>query len=279
MDCFSPVWLHSEQMFVPCGRCNFCLQSRRLDWAFRIQREQKNSISSNFITLTYADEYIPIEPGTGTPQLDKSDLQKFFKRLRKINEKYSRKAAHRIRYYAVGEYGSETKRPHYHIILFNAQRKTIERLDSAWKIGNIHKGRCTPSSIGYVAGYTINDFDINGTIQKPFSVMSRRPGIGANYISANGHYHRGYDEQGKQKFYIVDNGTKRRLPRYYKDRIFTREEKEAYNTDLEVTRNIEREAEYARLAKYNSDPYNYYQMCRTYSHDLIAKMSKKNKFL
>ena len=64
--------------------------------------------------------------------LQKSDLQKFFKRLRK-------KTHEKISYYAVGEYGDNTQRPHYHIILFNAIPRIVE---AAWSIDTCSNGHC-----------------------------------------------------------------------------------------------------------------------------------------
>lgn len=282
MNCFRPQWLHSEQTFVPCGTCNFCLQARRMDWAFRLQIEKKNSISSHFITLTYADEYLPINTALNKATLDKTDLQKFIKRLRKANEKYRAKNARRIRYYAVGEYGTETERPHYHIILFNAQRKTIERLENTWKIGQIHKGRVTPASIGYVAGYTINRFETYGKLAKPFAVMSRGgrygKGIGFDYVNANKNYHK-TAEQSEHKWYIVDDGIKRRLPRYFANKIFNGFDKEYHKNELEPILYQEKQSELERLKKFHDDPQSYYEQCRTYKHELIFKNSKKQHTL
>jgi len=57
------------------------------------------------LNLTYDDAHLPKHG-----QLHKDHLQKFFKRLRKAGFKF--------RYVASGEYGDETRRPHFHIALF-----------------------------------------------------------------------------------------------------------------------------------------------------------------
>lgn len=57
------------------------------------------------LNLTYDDDNLP-----KYGQLVKADLQKFFKRLRKSGYKF--------RYVASGEYGEQTRRPHFHIALF-----------------------------------------------------------------------------------------------------------------------------------------------------------------
>lgn len=63
-------------------------------------------MESYFITLTYSEKNIP-----ENMSLEKSHLQKFFKRLRK-------QLTSKVRYFAVGEYGTKKGRPHYHVILF-----------------------------------------------------------------------------------------------------------------------------------------------------------------
>lgn len=95
---------------VPCGKCPPCLQRRTAEWCFRIFQESKTHLSASFITLTY--EKPPITPN-GFMTLHTPDFQKFMKRLRKLHPRGTR-----IKYYAVGEYGTERKRPHYHAILF-----------------------------------------------------------------------------------------------------------------------------------------------------------------
>lgn len=58
-----------------------------------------------FLTLTYDNDHLPKHG-----QLIKRDLQLFFKRLRK--------SAGRFRYVACGEYGEQSRRPHFHVALF-----------------------------------------------------------------------------------------------------------------------------------------------------------------
>ena len=72
----------------------------------RCTHERTCHAGAFFLTLTYAESRLP-ENGS----LRSKDLQLFFKALR-------RRVKERIRYFAVGEYGSETKRPHYHALLY-----------------------------------------------------------------------------------------------------------------------------------------------------------------
>ena len=109
-----------------------------------------------------------------------------------------------IRYYAVGEYGSKTYRPHYHAIIFgyfpedadivkyNSKGQHLYHsatLAKIWKHGEVMIGACSAQTMFYTASYvTGKQLGFNSyawydamSIERPFSVMSRRPGIGYQY--------------------------------------------------------------------------------------------------
>lgn len=96
-----------EEMSVPCGRCIGCRLEYSRKWAIRCCNEASLYNDNCFVTLTYDDKHLP-----SNKSLLKRDLQLFLKRLRK-------KFGEGIRFFACGEYGDETLRPHYHMILFN----------------------------------------------------------------------------------------------------------------------------------------------------------------
>lgn len=195
-------------MVVPCGNCSFCTATKRSDWATRLEYESKLHVVKKFITLTYANAHLKWDKGNS--QLCKSDLQKWFKRVRKTGA--------RIRYFAVGEYGSTTYRPHYHILLFGDVSDEVIR--SSWKFGHVHIGQVTQASIMYCLGYIINgkSWKMRHDRVRPFSLMSRKPGLGANYLSkAMIEWHK-----SDRKNYVLVDGVKRHLPRYYKCKIFSK---------------------------------------------------------
>lgn len=207
MECLKPVYLSKQDMVVPCGKCAFCAATRRSDWATRLEYEARLHLCKKFVTLTYANPHL--KWAHGNPQLDKSDLQKWFKRVRKAG-------AH-IRYYAVGEYGSNTYRPHYHIILFGDVSDDLIR--SSWPLGQVHIGTCTQASIQYTLGYLVNKRWTHTHHRiPPFSLMSRKPGLGANYLTtAMKEWHK-----SDRRNYVLVDGVKRHLPRYYKTKLFSK---------------------------------------------------------
>ena len=144
-----PIYKFQE---IPCGKCIACRLEYSKQWANRCMLEAREHEENQFITLTYADEYLPKTKGINieTGEIDyeyatlkPEDLQKFMKDLRRYYEyhydwKYKEHEVlpfdnwdrHEnghfykvdnwgIRFYACGEYGTEKERPHYHIIAFN----------------------------------------------------------------------------------------------------------------------------------------------------------------
>lgn len=208
MECISPRYLTKQEMSVPCGRCAFCLATKRSDWVQRLAVEWKHSSGSCFVTLTYANPHLTWK--NGQSQLVKADLQKWFKRVRK--------AGYRFRYYAVGEYGSQTYRPHYHVLVFGSVPEHAIR--KAWDKGTVHIGQITLASCGYCCKYVINskDWKMKKGREKPFAIMSRKPGIGSQYLTkAMVAWHK-----SDRKNYMISDGQKRHLPRFYKEKIFSK---------------------------------------------------------
>lgn len=243
MNCFHPIPLprpggrgQADLISVPCGKCIPCLSKNRSQWSFRLEQELKESISAFFVTLTYNDENLK-------NSLVKRDIQLFLKRLRKASqaavlndlppnhilvskkEKVSQIALKgpNLRYYLVGEYGTKTFRPHYHLILFNLCKEHSSLIEKSWQMGHVHIGKVTPSSIAYVTKYVItkNEYTWEKEIA-PFAMMSLKPGLGSNYLKTTTDYHK----NGLISHVTLPGGKKQTMPRYYKNKIFNSYEKE-----------------------------------------------------
>lgn len=260
MECINPRYLVDRDIEVPCGKCGFCCATKRSDWSFRLEYELRRYDDSSFVTLTYAPGQMTCVKGV--PQLMVEDLQKFYKRLRKRGLTF--------RYYSVGEYGSQTYRPHYHVIFFGHVPE--QELNESWGKGLVHVGQVTPASVAYCCKYLINSksaFMSKGRIP-PFSTMSRRPGIGATYLN------RDMIEWHKSglKGYAIRDGKKIHLPRYYRDKIFTQREKWVMNT-LGHRESLEQlRKELKRLARYHDNPLDYYEAMRK---QMAARIRQKGR--
>lgn len=194
-----------RRLLLPCRHCVGCRLSKSREWANRVLMEHQYHESSWFLTLTYDDEHLPpaypVDPATGEilsvhATLVKRDLQLFFKRLRFSGQK--------VRYYAAGEYGTQTYRPHYHLLVFGLvlddlkpikrnfagdQYFTSDYIASLWPMGYHILGKVTWQSAAYVARYTMKKatkgydkryYDKAG-IEPEFQTMSLKPAIGKQF--------------------------------------------------------------------------------------------------
>jgi len=232
MKCLSPISIprHNGQgakdrIQVPCSKCVSCIEAKRSQWTIRLKEELKVSSSALFLTLTYNDENIVVNDNDEGVLL-KRHIQLFLKKLRRKFD-YAKKQ-YKIRYFVIGEYGTQTQRPHYHMILFNVPLHQEQYIVASWDLGFVHFGTVEMASIHYCTGYLLQ---INEDIEnrpKAFALMSK--GLGRSYINRMNDYHA--DTQNFQ--YTFFDGVKAPLPRYYKDKIFSSADKERNNMKVQI---------------------------------------------
>jgi len=153
---------------------------RRQEWAGRILLERTQHADASFVTLTYEDKHLTYSGAAGLPSLYPRDLTLYLKTLR-----------HRFRtpfrYFACGEYGSDTKRPHFHVVLFGQEEVYDEhKISQTWGKGSVKLSELNTVRAKYVAKYTTKkqtsqDAYSDGRAPE-FSRMSRKPGVGLTVI-------------------------------------------------------------------------------------------------
>lgn len=222
----------TEWMALPCGKCPGCLKRRTSGWSFRLVKEGERAQTALFVTLTYNTKYVPLTKN-GYMTLNKRDIQTFMKRLRKLSDK-------KLKYYVCGEYGSKRFRPHYHMIIFNANAEYVEKAWSQYQaglgyvpFGDIFIGDVNEASIGYTLKYMQKPGQIpkhkNDDRLKEFSLMSK--GLGANYITDNmAKWHK--NDLLNRMYVPMKDGKKIAMPRYYKDKLYSETQKLSINNHL-----------------------------------------------
>lgn len=199
----------AKSYMVPCGKCAFCLTNRRSSWMFRIHHEMRTQeYKGHFLTLTYDEKHVK-RVGKRL-SLRFRDVQLFLKKVRK--------SGYYAKYVCVGEYGPQTKRPHYHMLLWT-DCSTVD-LDKLWQYGSIHFGRLSMASAMYTLKYIIQpkQKEEDG-IEKTRAQFSK--GLGLGYLTKEMYDHLTWDFDEPQLFDVID-GRKVALPRYYRTKIFTR---------------------------------------------------------
>lgn len=239
MECVKMIYIRQgENTYkVPCGKCGFCLANKRSQWMFRVYQEMKSQGNPGwFITLTYNEKYVR-RVADGRLSLRFKDVQLFFKRIRR--------AKFYAKYICVGEYGSKTNRPHYHLLLWTDC--PASKLQDLWisastmeRLGELHFGRITMESAMYtlkyiiqpkqsdVDGVTITKKNEHGGIERTRAQFSK--GIGLDYLSSAVYDYHTFDCDSPVFLSMVD-GRKVSLPRYYRYKIFTKYQRRQMRVD------------------------------------------------
>lgn len=222
----------SIEMVLPCGVCPGCKLDRAADLQTVMICEGLSHPCSLMVNVTYDDANLPPDMS-----VNRVDPVSFIKRLRAWVD-YTFKGR-KIRYFVAAEYGSNTKRPHYHFIIFGLSLQDFpdvqfykksgnyclyksEKLNALWGKGFVNFGVAVPGGMGYTAGYLTKKIgsspdDIryrrtNILTGETWQVMpefhSRSAGLGRDFIRK----HRDDLRSG----YLVFEGQRRRIPPYFR---------------------------------------------------------------
>ena len=250
-----------QKWLVPCGQCDDCRRDQAHEWSNRLVLESlaQGEDRSWFVTLTYDDDHMPTDficdRQNGSVGLKgvlrMSDVSAWLKRLRnKLNEPG-------IRFYAAGEYGDSTRRPHYHVILFASlpDARPVRPVDGdrfvalppgtmfsqiiedTWKLGGTSVSPANLYTMSYVAGYVTKK--LSGKFEQDYqqlvkllqlehpelheqprerALMSRRPGIGVPYLEQ----HMTECETGRVAVPVPHGAMQMKVPRLFESRMTDR---------------------------------------------------------
>lgn len=268
---------------IPCKQCIGCRLERSRQWANRCSLEMGLHEKNCFVTLTYDDDNLPLNPAIIGQKIDidtgevwyeysddefvntlkLEDLQNFMKGLRReINKKpdgekgkYYKKGDQefkQVRFFASGEYGSNSRRSHYHIILFGYYPDDIQpykvsdlgytyytsdTLNRIWKKGFVVVADASWETAAYTARYIMKKqtgknakFYEENNILPEFCTMSRNPGIGFSWYNDHKKCYAGFSDK-----VLPSVGDKRHFNRI---RYFDKLLQEEYPFDMETLKTI-----------------------------------------
>ncbi len=177
-----------HRFFIPCGHCKDCDEVYQASWAFRLRVELEHLAMQGwqiaFATLTYKDLCLPHMPPCVFKEkikyksvqcFSRTDATNFIHALRSyLWREYHLEGQLRLRYFLCSEFGSHTKRSHYHLVLAFPPcvdaRKVFRKVHLLWE----PKGHVFPR-------YFDGGFDSKGYKHKPFVVTSAS--AAARYIA------------------------------------------------------------------------------------------------
>ena len=182
MQCMNGIYVKKQGQVVPCSQCMACRINKGRKWTARILMEQMSTPwRCYFQTFTYNDEALPLAQNTDyVPTLRKKPF------LQWLNNQT--KAIGPFRYYAVGEYGDNYGRPHYHVALFPSGDSQVHELRMRWRksYGFTDEIELTDGLARYLAQYATkkltswDDTRLEENQEPEFRESSKRPPLGAD---------------------------------------------------------------------------------------------------
>lgn len=251
-----------------CGKCPNCLKRRVDHWAFRISYHARFVKHIYFVTLTY-ETGIDVTPN-GLFTLTPDHFRNYMKRIRKdMGQNKNTPENEKVKYIVTGEYGAKRKRPHFHAIILNVP---IEQLQKHWQYGIVDIRPFNLSRTAYVFKYTQKG---NKRRKLEHSRDDRVPeyvnfsqGLGQMWLTDK--HIRYHKENIANPTITLPTGERISIPRYYKNKMFTDEERQRIADQM------------MELANKEYDPTEHLspaeqQMLLQWKNEKIRLMNKKSK--
>lgn len=220
-----------EKITTNCGWCKECRAKIANDWKIRLTEEIKNDKTAVFITLTFSPESINkleneihlkkwrgIENENGELLTDINIIAAYAVRM--WCERWRKRIKKAPKHWLITELGhTSSERIHLHGLIWGSK----ELIEKTWQYGQIYCGNWVDErTINYIMKYVTKlDSDHKGYKQR----IITSKGIGKKYVEDKKYYHR-YNGEKTIKKYKTSNGREISLPRYYKEKLWSEEERQ-----------------------------------------------------
>lgn len=217
---------------VGCGKCIECRKQKARSWQIRLLEDIKKHKNGKFITLTFSNESIwKITQQLENKEATGYDLDNAIatKAVRLFVERWRKKYKKSVRHWLVTELGHNgTENIHLHGILWT--NESYENIAKIWQYGFIwpkpeHKQQTwvNNQTINYIIKY-VNKTDEDHKTYK--SIILTSPQIGANYMERTDWKNNTFKQTQTNETYKTPTGHKINLPIYYRNKIYTEEQRE-----------------------------------------------------
>ncbi len=223
---------------VGCGKCIECKKQKARAWQVRLHEEIRHDNKGKFVTLTFSDESIKklSENITGVTGYN-LDNEIATIGTRRFLERWRKKYKKSVKHWFITELGGNgTENIHIHGIIWTNE---IEEISKIWKYGIVTIGErkynngiaMNNSSLGYVNEKTINYIIkyVNKPDEKHPNYNSKiltSAGIGNKYLDRIDSKQNKYKGTKTDETYKTRQGIKLNMPIYYRNKIYTEEERE-----------------------------------------------------
>jgi len=209
---------------VGCGKCIECKKKKARDWTVRLNEEIRENKNGKFITLTFSDESIK-KLSEEIKGLNGYELDNEIATLaiRRFLERWRKKYKKSVRHWLATELGGNgTENIHMHGIIWTNESK--ETINEIWKYGHTWQGEyVNEATINYIVKYISK---VDEKHKEYNSKILTSNGIGSGYIKRSDSKLNKYNAGATKEVYRTRQGLSIALPIYYRNKVYTEEEKE-----------------------------------------------------
>lgn len=246
-----PPLKDNRVVYVPvkCNKCMECRKQIARQWQVRLLEEIRHNKNGKFITLTFSDKSIAklceyekkfTDLETGRKFKEKIGATEGYERdnqiatvgVRLFLERWRKQYKKSLRHWLITEIGHNgTENIHLHgIIWTDVDLSEVERI---WQYGYVWKGKekqngvienyVNENTVGYITKYVTKVDEKHKTYQ---GIVLTSAGIGSGYLTRTDSITNKYTGSNTKEFYRTRTGHKINLPIYWRNKIYTEEERE-----------------------------------------------------
>lgn len=232
---------------VGCQKCMECMKKKKREWQVRLGEEIKHRNDGKFVTLTFSNESIAkiCRKNEMINKLEGYERENAIAiyAVRKYTERWRKKHKKAMRHWLITELGGNgTENIHLHGIIWSDE---IQDIVEKWKYGTVAIGKTkyyydkekdeviyehkkntntvNLRTINYIIKYVAKTDEIHKEY-KPRILCSN--GIGAKFIKRKDKRLNTYTKGKTDEMYRTEQGHKVPLPIYYRNKIYTEEQRE-----------------------------------------------------
>lgn len=210
---------------IGCQKCMECRKQRGRQWSVRLQEEIRTNKKGTFVTLTFnTKSLLELRNALKKDGLTGYALENEIATLavRRFLERWRKKYGVSVKHWLVTELGhANTEHIHLHGIIFTNEKDDIKKI---WTYGYSWIGDyVNERTINYIIKYTTKQ-DLKHKEYNPKILTS--PGIGAAYTERLDATLNKYKKGATRETYRTRQGIKLNLPVYYRNKIYSEEERE-----------------------------------------------------
>lgn len=218
---------------IGCQKCIECKKKKAREWQARLTEEIKQSKNGKFITLTFSDEHIAKLYSENTTKSSGYDLDNDTATLavRRFLERWRKKYKKSLKHWLTTELGhTGTENIHLHGIIWTDVENWDTEIKEKWSYGftwtgDKNKNYVNEQTVNYIIKYVTK----TDQLHKEYNpIILTSPGIGNNYTTRehSNATRNAYIPNKTDETYRLNNGAKIGLPIYYRNKIYTEEQRE-----------------------------------------------------